>query len=110
MSSNVIEGFVLTMGNKMYIKETTRVNKSNVLAKEFVDAVCDTLCLPDDTRTKFKTVPECLATIKSRMDRAVVEKVDTGKVVYYKITGKNFTECIPLAESECLVFVGRDRL
>ena len=106
----MIEGFVLTMANKMYIIETTGVKRTDALAKQFVDAICDRLCLPDDTRHKFKTVPECLKTIKSGIERATIEKIDTGKVVYYKITGKNFTQCVPELESDCLVFVGRSRL
>lgn len=110
MSSNVIEGFVLTMASKMYIIETTGVKRTNTLAKQFVDAVCDDLKLSEETRERYKTDTEGLKVIKNRMDRAFIEKVDTGKIVYYRITGKNFMQSVPEAESDCLVFVGRSKL
>lgn len=99
----MMTGFVLTTGNKHLFYVSDGKNITSSIVEKFVDKIGELRNLTSEYIARCKADSYTMKDLKRRIDRATLEKVDTGKIEYYKMSGKYFIHCIPLDEAECLI-------
>ena len=89
------DGFYYVGGRKGYFYESNARNINDSIARVFINAVCDYKGADDSVRQQALADSNVLKTFKRKITRASLEKKDTGKIVYYTISGAGFTENFP---------------
>lgn len=89
------KGFLFTAGNKQIFIKSNLTRKTDTIAKQIIDTIGTLRNIPQETIERAKQDKATLEDFKKRTSQATLEMKDTGKIVYYTITGKYFTENFP---------------
>lgn len=89
------KGFLFTAGNKQIFIKSELTRKTDTIARQIIDTIGELRNVPQETLERAKQDKATLEDFKRRTDKATLEFKDTGKIVYYTITGKYFTENFP---------------
>lgn len=98
-----MEGFTLNIGKKELFYKSNGRNITNTVLEKFIDKIGETKHLSSDLVEKCKSDQATLKDLRRRVCRAKLELKNSGKVEYYKLSGKGFEMSIPIDEAECLV-------
>jgi hypothetical protein len=104
-----MRGFALTRGNFIYVLESEGKNVTDNVAHKFVEAICNRLNMPDETRKLVYEDKKFIKDLKYRISRCTVDTRKAGKISFYHIEGDNYTENIPFEESSCIIFIGEEK-
>ena len=100
------KGFYFTQGNRGIFYRTDAQRKTDNIARAFIDAIGQINDrIAPETIERAKNDRGTLDDIKRRTDAATLEKIDTGKIIFFKIYGKNFSCAFPVEDFEREVFV-----
>lgn len=104
---NNAAGFVFNFGNKelFYISDSKVITDKVVRA--VINKVCDIRGIDSDSKIRQSALYDkrALADFRKRIQHAQLVKHDTGKIIYYTISGKNFSWSFPEADFEHDVLV-----
>lgn len=92
---DVKQGFFFEFKNRAIFLESDSANITDKIARKFINAVCDLRQVGDGIRNSAIYNEATLKDFKKRIDRATLERIDTGRLVYYVIKGKGFTLSFP---------------
>lgn len=99
------DGFLFEFRNKAIFLESDQRNVTDRIARKMINAVCDLKQVGDKIRQAALYDKATLSDFKRRIDRAYLEKKDTGKIIMYTISGNGFTMSFPEEDFESDVIV-----
>lgn len=88
-------GFLFELRNRAFFLRSDSTNVTDKIARKFINAVCDYRGVGDSIRQSALYSKDTLNDFKKRIDKATLQMHDTGKIVYYTISGKGFTLNFP---------------
>ena len=92
---DIKQGFFFEFKNRAIFLVSDSANITDKIARKFINVVCDLRQVSDSIRNAALYDGATLKDFKKRIDRATLERINTGKIVYYTIKGKGFTLCFP---------------
>ena len=93
-------GFMLNVGRKDYFYISDAKIITDKIVRAFINKICDMKGVGDAIRQSALYDKSTLADFRKRIQPAVLERHDTGKIIYYTISGKNFSWNFPEADFE----------
>lgn len=93
-------GFVYNAGNKEYFYINDAQMITDKVVRAFINKLCDVRGVGDSIRKSALYDKATLAEFRKRIQPAVLERHDTGKIIYYTISGKNFSWSFPESDFE----------
>lgn len=88
-------GFFYEYGNVVIFYKTDATYCTDKIVRKFINTFCDLRGIGDAIRQKALYDKPTLDDFRRRIDKAYLEEKDTGKIIYYTISGKGFTLNFP---------------
>ena len=88
-------GFLFEQGTKAFFLESDVSYLTDKIVRKFINAICDLNGVGDAIRNSALYNEATLKDFKKRISKAVLTKKDTGKIVYYTISGNGFSLNFP---------------
>lgn len=89
------DGFLMEIGSKAIFLESDASYVTDKLIRKFINKVCDINRVGDSIRQSALYDKSALNDFRRRISKAHLEKKDSGKIVYYTISGNGFTLNFP---------------
>lgn len=93
-------GFLFEFKDKAFFYETSAKNLTVSIIRKFIEAICDYRNISDDVRERSLNDETTIQDFRRRIDKATLMKIDTGKIIYYRIKGNNFSINFPREDFE----------
>lgn len=94
----MIKGYYLTAGNKGYFFQTDAKKRTAAVVNSFIDVIAARRNLDPETIARIKADKPTTDRIKNDIAPATLEKKQLPTIIFYTITGANFTENMPEAD------------
>ena len=92
------DGFFFVIRNKGIFLRSNSKNLTKKILRDLINTVCDMNSVGDKIRESALYSEATLEDFRRRTQRAVLKKVDTGKVEYYSIRTPNGTSNYPIED------------
>lgn len=99
----MLNGFLLTLGDRELFLISNGKNVTKGIIDKFIEEIGRVNNKSPEIITQSKENENVIKRTRFLISRATLEKIDTGKVIYYSIKGKDFLINIPESESDCLI-------